>query len=192
MNKMDNHNHKEVIDGCKRFERNYQEIFFNYYYPRLIAVSLRMSPNKTIAEDLLQDAFIKIFMNIGSMNKHNVEVVYTWSKKILSNIIYDYYRQNPHRLLLNMDEVIDGVLYVDNDEDEDDNYLDSKDVTPKMLQEAIETLSPQYKLVFSMYLMEGYQHNEISEILGISISTSKTNYMKARRHLQKILEPCTP
>lgn len=178
-------NWDEVIKGCKRQERKYQEILFKDFYGKLMGVSLRMAPDKGTAEDLLQDAFIKIFNKIDMVDKNNVEVVFGWCRKILSNSIIDYYRKNPFRLVSTMDEILD----IEDDEG-DYNYLENKGITPTMIQNAIETLSPRYKLVFSMYAIEGYQHNEVSEMLGISVSTSKSNYMKARRHLQKKLKPC--
>ena len=85
--------HGEIIEGCKRNERTYQELFHRMYYARLMVVSVRMAPTIDIANDLLQDGFLKIFEKISTLDNHNPSVIYSWSKKVLTNTILDHYRR---------------------------------------------------------------------------------------------------
>jgi RNA polymerase sigma-70 factor (ECF subfamily) len=110
-------NYEEIIEGCKRQDRKYQEILFKNFYPMLMPVSTRMAPDNATAEDLLQDAFIKIFEKIDTIDKNNIEVVFSWCKKVLTNIIIDYYRSKPHRLLPSINDIDD---LIDDDVIDDD------------------------------------------------------------------------
>jgi RNA polymerase sigma-70 factor (ECF subfamily) len=188
---MDIDSHDKIINGCKRNERKYQEMFYKYYSPRLMGVAIRMAPDKDTAEDLLQDAFMKIFRSIKSVDKSIEPIIYTWSKRVLTNLIIDYHKKNQHKLVNSfgdMTDVLDEYEYVDNDTDD---YLSIKNISPKMLHEAVASLSPKYKLVFNLHVVEGYIHTEISEMLGINVNTCKSNLRKAKIRLKKQLSLCS-
>jgi len=174
----------EVIEGCIKNKRKYQEVFYKMFYGKLMGVSLRMSPNEELAKDFLQESFIKIFNKLHMLDKHEPQIVYSWCKRILTNTIIDHYRKNKH-FELSFDDNFDTPI-----EDVDDNYLESKNIDVNLLIRAIQKLSPQYNIVFNLYIMEGYSHQEISNELQISIGTSKSNLSKAKANLRKELELC--
>jgi len=173
---------KKIIEGCIKNNIKSQEEFFKLHYGKLMVVSLRMSPNREIAEDLLQESFVKIFKNLYRLDNHNPAVVYSWSKRIVTNTILDYHRRNKS-FELSFDDNFDVSI----DEESDTDYLESKNVDGEMLISAIQKLSPQYNIVFNLYVVDGYTHQEISDELQISIGTSKSNLSKAKANLRKEL-----
>lgn len=173
-----------IIKGCVNGDRKLQEEFYREFYPRLIAVAYRLAPDSDTALDLLQDSYIKIFDNIYKLDSDNPAIVFSWCKRILKNTIIDYYRKNK---MICVDCLEETVKDIENDEDEL-TYLESKGVTPNQINDAIQKLSPQYKLVFEMYVMDGLTHREISKKLEINEGTSKSNYSKARQNIKRELE----
>ena len=175
----------QVIEGCINDKIISQDAFFKMYYRKLLWVSIKMSPNREIAEDLLQEAFIKIFKTINKLNNHKPVVVYNWCKLILRNTIVDYYRKNK-----NIESSFDDNFDTPIEEESEMSYLESKNIKTSQITNAIETLTPQYKIVFKLYVIDGYSHQEISETLQISVSTSKSNLSRAKLKLRKELELC--
>lgn len=175
---------KEVIEGCIKNKKTQQEFFYNMFYGKLMSVSLRMSPNRELAEDFLQDSFIKIFKSIHMLEKYEPNIVYSWCKRILTNTIIDHYRKNKN-FDLSLDSNFDKAI-----EEDDFDYLESKNIDVNILITAIQKLSPQYNVVFNLYIMDGYSHQEISDTLQISVGTSKSNLSKAKANLRKELKIC--
>ncbi len=180
----------EIINGCIKNNRDCQKKFYKEFAPKLMGVSIRMSPDDDTAKDLLQESFLKMFDKLHTLDCHEPAVVYTWCKRIVTNTVIDYIRKNRNIYVIDTFEqtledsdvgVEDGIEY---------GYLDSKNISPSQLVNAIKTLSPQYKLVFNLYVMEGLTHKEIGETLKISEGTSKSNLSKARENLRKELELC--
>jgi len=140
----------------------------------LFGVCLRYSKDRTEAEDIAQDGFIKIFQNIKSFdNKGSFE---GWMKKIMINTALDRFRKRNK-----IYAVEDIGEYVD-----DYNYEDTiSEINAKDLLKLIEELTPRYKIVFCLYAIEGYSHNEISKMLNVTESTSRSNLVRARNILQE-------
>lgn len=147
-----------------------------------MAICLRYTNNFDQAEDILQNSFIKIFNNI---EKYKFEGSFDgWLKRIVVNTSIDYYRGKKNDfLLLPEDQEIERFEITD-EEDEETEYP----YTPQQVMQAVQDLTPAYKAVFNLYVLEEYPHKEIAEILGISIGTSKSNLLKAKAKLRKILE----
>lgn len=143
---------------------------------------MRYTNNIDQAEDMLQTGFIKIFRNI-----HKFEFGGSfegWMKRIIVNTAIDYYRSKKKDfLLMPEDDTLEKMDLV-----EDDNPEDEFPYTPQQVLEAVQMLTPAYKAVFNLYVIEEYTHKEIAEILGISIGTSKSNLLKSKIKLRKILE----
>jgi len=174
----------KLIDGCVKNNRASQEEFFKTYYPRLMVVSLRMSPDDDTAQDLLQDAFLKIFDRLHTLDNRLPAVVYSWCSRIVSNTVIDYIRKNKNTHIVDtLEETLESV-----DEGIEYGYLDSKGIEPHMLISAMQNLSPQYRLVFNLYVIDGLTHKAIGERLGISEGTSKSNLFKARKNVKRELE----
>ncbi len=147
-----------------------------------MAISQRYTSNFDQAEDILQNSFIKIFNNI---EKYKFEGSFDgWMKRIVVNTAIDYYRGRKNDfLLLPEDQAIERFEIIDEVEEEAEYPY-----TPKQVMDALQDLTPAYKAVFNLYVIEEYSHKEIAETLGISIGTSKSNLLKSKLRLKKILE----
>lgn len=145
---------------------------------------MRYSADRDTAEEVLQEGFIKIFDKLDAFDyKGSFE---GWMRKIVSNTAIDHIRRSKKDPFL-----------TDNDEDFkmggtnpiiDQEDLELSELKAEIAMEAINELSPAYKAVFNLYVMEEYTHKEIAEILNISEGTSKSNLAKAKMNLQKILK----
>ncbi len=167
-------NLKEIIKQCQKNNAKAQRKLYQKFSPWLFGICLQYCKDRTEAEDNLQDGFIKIFKNI---NKFRFEGSFEgWMRRIMVNTIIESFRKkNPVYLV----ESIDDLKI---EEDTPDENIPP--YTAKELLQMIETLPPKYKLVFNLYALEGMTHIEISEILGISVGTSKSNLSRARKLLK--------
>lgn len=168
-------NLNEIIIQCQKNNPAAQKSLYQKFAPWLFSVCIQYCKDRTEAEDNLQEGFIKIFNNI---HKFRFEGVFEgWIRRIMVNTIIESFRKkNP-------------VYFVDNIEDYNIESPDiyNEDTTiydPKELHRLIEELPPKYKLVFNLYALEGLTHQEISDVLGISTGTSKSNLSRARKILK--------
>ena len=144
---------------------------------KMFAVCLYYSKNKAEAEDVLHDGFIKVFQNIHQLKNNNL--LEFWIRKIFVNCALARYRkQNFLHYEINLPENEDTLVYND--------VIDN--ISAQEIIDLIQTLSPQYRMVFNLYVMEGYNHKEIAEMLQITESTSKSNLSRARAIMQERLE----
>ncbi len=171
-----------IIKGCIEQDRKAQQLLHQKYYRRFMAICLRYTANFDQAEDILQSSFIKIFNNIS---KYKSEGSFDgWMKRIVVNTAIDYYRvKKTDFILLPEDQELERFEVYDETEEEPEYPY-----TPAQIMEAIQSLTPAYKAVFNLYVLEEYSHKEIAEMLGISLGTSKSNLLKAKLKLKKILE----
>ena len=167
---------KEFIDACRRNERWAQKHIYEEYYPGMMGVCLRYSNNEQDALDILHEGFIKVFRNISKYQAGTS--LSAWIRRIMVNTAIDYYRKNIRRRTEDLDMAFD---------------LSSSDAdavsqcTEKEILEAVQSLTPAYRAVFNLYIIEGYSHKEIADNLGITESTSRSNLVKARLKLKEIL-----
>ena len=182
---MENKEHlKKLISGCLKNNRRAQEELFKLYYGKMLGVCMRYISDRDSAEDVLQDGFIKIFDKLKAFNYEGS--FEGWMRRIIANTAIDSIRKSKKNPIL-----------TDNDEDfkigADNTLIDNEEIgviglKAEIAMEAINTLSPAYKAVFNLYVLEEYTHREIAEILGISEGTSKSNLWKAKLNLQKVLK----
>ena len=166
----------ELIKQCKKQNPTAQGELYTQYNRVLFAICLRYSPNYVEAEDNLQDAFITIFKKVEQYNgKGSFE---GWIKRITVNTVLQKYRKQ--RTFQIVDE---GQI-----EDEAEVEIESDEIPLDFLLKIVQELPDRYRLVFSMYVMDGYQHKEIAEMLGISDGTSKSNLARARMILKNKIE----
>lgn len=166
----------ELIIQCKKHDSKAQGELYNRYNSILFAICLRYSPNFVEAEDNLQDAFLTIFKKIEQYNgKGSFE---GWIKRVTVNTVLQKYRKQ--RTFEIVDE---GQI-----EDEEDLIIEEEEIPLQFLLKIIQELPDRYRLVFGMYVMDGYQHKEIAEMLGISDGTSKSNLARARAILKNKIE----
>ncbi|WP_410006442.1 RNA polymerase sigma factor [Aequorivita nionensis] len=166
----------ELILKCKKQDATAQGELYKQYNRILFAICLRYSPNYTEAEDNLQDAFITIFKKVEQYNgKGSFE---GWMKRVTVNTVLQKYRKQ--RTFEIVDE---GQI-----EDEAEVEIEDEEIPLDFLLKIVQELPDRYRLVFSMYVMDGYQHKEIAEMLGISDGTSKSNLARARMILKNKIE----
>ncbi|MFT7343607.1 MAG: RNA polymerase sigma-70 factor (ECF subfamily) [Lentimonas sp.] len=175
---------KGIIEGCIENNRKSQEQLFKLFYGKMFAVCLRYHKDRDDAQEVLQQGFIKVFDKLEAFD-------YTgsfegWMRKIFSNLSIDVIRKSKKNpVFKEKDED-----FIDEDstmEFEKEEELNSLSFNASLAMEAIDALSPAYKTVFNLYVIEEYTHKEIGELLNISEGTSKSNLAKAKMNLRKIL-----
>lgn len=166
----------KLIRGCLQDEASCQKEVFNRFAGRMLGVCNRYARNSADAEDILQDAFIKVFDKI---HQFKFEGSFEgWIRKIVVNTALKKYS------LRRYEKEVVGYEVKDRDEDamEPSTY---GHLTEKDLLVLINNLPDGYRLIFNLYVIEGYQHDEIAEMLGIQSGTSRSQLVKARNMLQK-------
>ena len=165
----------QLIINCKKRDIKSQSEIYHLFAGKLFALCLKYSKTKHGAEDNLQDAFITIFDKIDQYKfKGSFE---GWMKRIVINTSLQTYRQ---KNVLNLVE--------ENYPDEVEVEIDEEELSLDFLLEIIRDLPERYRMVFNLYVLDGYSHKEISEMLGIAIGTSKSNLSRARLILKDRIE----
>lgn len=160
---------KNIVNKCASGDVKAQEVLYKMFAPKMFGVCLRYAKDFSEAEDTLQDGFVKVFMNIKNF-RHEGSLE-GWIRRIMVNASLEKFRKN--RKLVHVEDI---SIY--ESKKVADDVLDK--ITAEELLELISQLSPRYKMVFNLYVMEGYNHQEISETMGINIGTSKSNLARAR------------
>jgi RNA polymerase sigma-70 factor (ECF subfamily) len=174
---------KHIVAGCLRNERRAQEEFFKMYYGKMLSVCMRYIKDRDSAQEVLQDAFIKVFEKLELFDfRGSIE---GWLRRIVSNTAIDAIRKAKRNPFLSGDD--NDFKQVAENEMEKQEDLAFMQIKAEVAMEAIQSLSPAYRTVFNMYVFEEYTHKEIAEILGINEGTSKSNLSKAKLNLQKKL-----
>jgi RNA polymerase sigma-70 factor (ECF subfamily) len=167
---------EKLIKKCVQNDRKAQAEVYQVYSGKLFAVCLKYSPNYQEAQDNLQDGFITIFEKIEQFNhKGSFE---GWMKRIIINSALQKYRQK-NILTLVKDEIPDLIESVEVNEEK---------ISMDFLLEKIQKLPDKYRMVFNLYILDGYSHKEISKELNISVGTSKSNLSRARQILKIKIE----
>ncbi len=172
---------EDIIAGCKAGKRSAQNDLYNRYSGAMLGIAMRYSNNKTEAEDALQEAFIKIYKNIISFEGRRDGSLTTWIKTIVVNTTLSINKKNKKH---NYTEDVEAIKIKHTGLEEE--VTDIKSTQDKIF-EALSQLPSGYRTVFNLYVMEGYTHQEIADILSISVNTSKSQLSKARKFLKKIL-----
>ncbi len=167
----------DFIKACVRRESWAQKLLYEEYYGRMMGVCLRYSNDGNDALDILHEGFIKVFKNIGKYKSGTT--LSAWIHRIMVNTAIDYYRKKVRRRVENIDVAYDLAT-------SDPDAISR--CGEKEIIEAIQQLPPTYRAVFNLYVIEGYPHKEIGELLGITESTSRSNLVKARAKLKQILK----
>ena len=179
------HEEAQLIEGCINGSRKAQEDVFNAMYRRLLGVCARYAKDDDDAKDILQNGFIKVFKSIENYKGNGS--FEGWIKRIVINTAIDSYRRKKVKPVVVDSELTDRVGTNMEDEVEDDSIYQK--IPIKVVLDSVQKLSPAYRTVFNLYVLEGYNHNEIAEMLEIGVGTSKSNLSKARLNLRKMLKP---
>ncbi|MCB0703830.1 MAG: RNA polymerase sigma factor [Saprospiraceae bacterium] len=165
---------KDFIQACVMRERWAQKLLYEEHYSKMMGVCLRYANNSDDALDILHEGFIKVFKNIHKYQPGTSLVA--WIRTIMVNTAIDYYRKAIRRRTEDIDTAFD-VSSGDPDA--------VSQCTEQEILAAVQDLSPAYRAVFNLYVIEGFSHREISERLNITESTSRSNLVKARTKLQE-------
>ena len=167
----------DLIKGCIAGDRRMQEELYSRFASKMYAVCLRYANNADDAQDLLQEGFIKIYRNL---HRFRAEGSFEgWIRRVFVNTSIEHFRKKSAKLSMVSDKEENTI------EDSDISALDS--LAEKDIINIIRELSPGYRTVFNLYVVEGYSHKEIGEMLDITESTSRSNLVKARMKLQHLL-----
>ena len=167
---------EKLIKKCVQNDRKAQAEVYQVYSGKLFAVCLKYSPNYQEAQDNLQDGFITIFEKIHQFNhKGSFE---GWMKRIIINSALQKYRQK-NILTLVKDEIPDVIESVEVNEEK---------ISMDFLLEKIQKLPDKYRMVFNLYILDGYSHKEIGELIGITESASRSQLTKAKGKLKEELK----
>jgi RNA polymerase sigma-70 factor (ECF subfamily) len=169
--------HEALIDECRRGNRKAQFRLYELYSRAMYNAAYRILNNREEAEDMLQEAFTECFRNISSFRSDST--FGAWLKKIVVNRCINRLRKRETELVY-----IDDYMPVEHamEEEPATSWPEAS-----VISKAVEQLPDGYRAVFSLYLLEGYDHSEISQIMNISESTSKTQYLRAKEKLKQIL-----
>ena len=170
-------NFKLIIENCRKGDRNSQRVLYEHYYGYAMQICLRYTSNKEEAMEVLNDGYLKIFQKI---DRYDPDLPFkNWIRRIFTNAAIDHFRKNQKRpRFTDLEEVGEPV-------DESVGFVEVSsevDILP-----ILQKLSPRYRIVFNLYVMEEYKHHEIAELLGISVGTSKSNLLRAKHKLVSLL-----
>ena len=174
----------DIIEKCKQNNRKAQMQLYNQYCDGMYIVAKRFLKDAADAEDVVQEAFIKAFTKL---DQYKAEVTFgAWLKRIVVNKSIDFLKSKKQRLV-ELEEVHLKVI----DTPDDDKWLVEDAITLNDVKVAIHNLPEKYQYVVMLYLIEGYDHQEISEILGISEVASRTQLSRGKSKLKEQLIPKT-
>lgn len=170
-------NWSEIIPKCIDGERKSQKILYEYFADSMFAVCLHYVKSYDEAQDILQDGFVRVF---NKMYQYSYQGSFEgWVRKVFVHSAIEYLRSKKMKFadieMVSMIEDPSALSVL--------NRLSAEDILG-----LIQDLSPQYRLVFNLYAIEGYNHKEIADMLGITEGTSKSNLSRARVILQKKLQ----
>jgi len=171
------------IQACANNDRESQKKIYTSFYGYAMSVCERYTNNHDDAVEILNDGFLKIFKEAYRYKPAYSDVVGSfkgWLRKIMVYTAIDHFRRNQkHRFNAELDN---GIIQIASG---GEDALDR--ISYDEIIKAIQEVTPGYRTVFNLFVIEGFSHDEISEQLGISVGTSKSNLSKARKQLQKIL-----
>jgi RNA polymerase sigma-70 factor (ECF subfamily) len=166
---------EQLLQGCIRNDASAQKGLYDKFSRKMFGVCLRYASNREEAEDLLQEGFVKVFQNLSSFNSEGS--FEGWIRRIMVNTALDFIRRQK---------------LVWSDQEIEDDQLSGDDTMEKLgvneLLKLINALPPGFRTVFNLYAIEGYQHKEIGQLLGISENTSKSQFARARTQLAKQIQ----
>jgi RNA polymerase sigma-70 factor (ECF subfamily) len=165
-----------LLKGCQKNDRKSQRSLYQHFYGYSMSICLRYADNRDEAVELVNESFMKIFKNIAAFDI--TRPFRPWIRKILINTCINHFRKkkvdfadefDAANNLADSEEILSGISYQE-------------------ILDIIRQLSPAYRAVFNLHVIEGYKHEEIAEMLNISVGASKSNLSKAKKNLQNLLK----
>ncbi len=170
-------NEDMIIAGCKKNDRQSQELLYRHFAGKMYAICISYAGNRSLAKDMLQDAFIKVFKNIKSFNKDGS--LEGWIRKIITNTAIDHLRKNKKT-----------ENYVEMEAANIKHYSVNTaigNISFNEVMEQVERLPEGARIVFNMHALDGYTHKEIAQKLEITEGTSKSQFNRARQLLMSYI-----
>lgn len=174
----------DIIRGCCNLDRVSQKLFYQQFYGYAAAICMRYCSNEDDITQVVNDGFLKVYNSLKDFSPRHSDVEASlkgWMKRIMINTAIDHLRKNNRRFLVA--EIHDQHFNVT---EESANSVDR--MSYKEILAIIQKLSPVYRTVFNLYVMDGFKHEEIASQLNISVGASKSNLAKARANIQKMLK----
>ena len=167
----------ELLKKCLKDDRQSQKLLYENFYGYGMSICLRYAKNEDDAIEILNDGFLKVF---NGLKKFDLERPFRpWFRRIVINEAINHFKKHQKRMKNELLKEAEGSNAID-------------DILSKIAYEEvvamIQLLSAAYRTVFNLYVIDGYKHEEIADMLGISVGTSKSNLSKAREKLQAIVK----
>jgi len=172
----ENGNLRIILDGCEKKDRKSQKMLYEQFFGYALSICMRYTPNEYYAMEVLNDAFMKVFTQLKKFD--HTRSFKSWFRKILINTSIDHLKKEVKH---QHHQKIEGL------EIENHRHTVDHQIQHEELIGLIQQLTPAYRSVFNLYVIDGYQHDEIARMLRISIGTSKSNLAKARKRLREML-----
>lgn len=170
---------KVILAGCIKGKQSAQRELYDRYSRLLLGVCLRYAKDMDEAEDMLQEGFVKIFLNIKEFKGDGPLIA--WMRRVVINTAITYYhKMRKHRYHDDLEEVRESKF--------EEKGWGETDFTREELMSLVQEMPSGYRQVFNLYAVEGYKHREIAELMQIDENTSKSQYSRARKWLQVRLE----
>jgi len=169
-------NDQHIIQGCKKGNPQSQKLLYKKYKAILFGICLRYAKDRMEAEDFLQEGFIRIYKDLYQYQPKSG--LGAWMRKVMVNSCLRQIQKNK----LKFTEVDWNQIVNQREEIEEEADFNKEKLLIKMIQQ----LPSGYRMIFNMYVMEGFTHKEIAEYLNISINTSKSQLSRAKTHLKKL------
>jgi len=181
LNKAYKNIHQDIIEQCRGGDRKAQLQLYKLYYKAMYNTSIRIIKDEAEAEDIMQESFLTAFQKL---NHYKGEVAFgAWLKRIVINNSIDAVQKNKLKTSIDDKDYVLKEYELENvqyEEDEPEHSIDN-------IYKTIDLLPDGYRVILSLYLLEGYDHEEIAGILEISGSTSRSQYIRAKKKLKELL-----
>ena len=174
--------HYDIVEACKRGDRKAQFELYKLYSKAMYNICMRMLNSAENAEDALQNSFVDVFSKLDSFRFESS--IGAWIKRIVINNCINQIKKRR----LDFAELNDNLHFVADENNTSTTAYSDEILNVELIQKAIMQLPEGYRVVFSLYAMEGYDHEEIGEILGVTEATSKSQYSRAKAKLRQILQ----
>ncbi|MGM0408684.1 MAG: RNA polymerase sigma factor [Bacteroidota bacterium] len=175
--KVDLYSEEEILRGCRKNKRQYQEILYRKYAKKMYGICLSYAGDRDLAQDMLQDSYIKIFNRIKDFKQEGS--LEGWIRRIVTHTAIDHLRQQKR---------IQNYISEHNEIKEDVYESDAlQNLQTQDVLNQVAKLPEGARVVFNLYALEGYTHNEIAEKLNITEGTSKSQFNRARKLLMSML-----
>lgn len=172
---------RAIVEGCAERNAEHQQFLYQNLYSKMMVVCHRYASRPEDAKDLFQEGFIKVFDKIEKFNFNGS--LEGWIRRIMVNNAIDYYRKNKNKFAMS-----ETLIESEQIADEVESQGIFEDVSADLLLSFVQELSPVYRTVFNLYVLDDYSHAEIAEELGISEGTSKSNLSKAKKNLKQMVK----